>query len=288
MVADLCVHNTKNENPHCHVLLTMRPFNDDKSWGNKQKKVYIFDSNGDKIYDPKKRQYKCSKIQTTDWNERTKAEEWRKSLAEITNKYLEKFNHSDRVDHRSYARQNLEKIPTVHMGVAACRLEQHGIKTERGDINRRVKEHNRLVDFLKRRINRIRNVVANLFSKKEEFSDKNIEINIVEILKQFHENGGLFNQPFALNIRTVESNQSLKNVSKAIDFLEKNNISTVRKLKERLSLFRREYLMAKRQGERNKCEYFEDGICQIETIWRSELLNQSKVKNQIKERKYER
>jgi len=39
-------------------MLTMRPFNEDKTWGDKQKKVYNLDKDGNKIYDPKKRQYK--------------------------------------------------------------------------------------------------------------------------------------------------------------------------------------------------------------------------------------
>ncbi|MFR0844185.1 MAG: hypothetical protein ACLSH2_06710 [Oscillospiraceae bacterium] len=40
------------------------------AWGAKQKKEYILDKDGNKIYDPKKRQYKCKSIPATDWNER--------------------------------------------------------------------------------------------------------------------------------------------------------------------------------------------------------------------------
>ena len=38
---------------------------------------------GNKIYDPKKRQYKCKSIPATDWNEQTKAEKIRKSVYSI-------------------------------------------------------------------------------------------------------------------------------------------------------------------------------------------------------------
>lgn len=75
MCADICIHDKKDGNPHAHILLTMRPFNKDKSWGDKQRKEYILDKNGNKIYDPKKRQYKCKSVPATDWNEQTKAEE---------------------------------------------------------------------------------------------------------------------------------------------------------------------------------------------------------------------
>lgn len=63
--------------PHAHIMLTMRPFTEEKTWGDKQKKEYTLDPQGNKIYDPKKRQYKCKSVPTTDWNEQTKAEDWR-------------------------------------------------------------------------------------------------------------------------------------------------------------------------------------------------------------------
>ena len=80
---------------------------------------HILDRDGNKIYDPKKRQYKCKSVPATDWNEQTKAEEWRAAWAEICNSYLEKGNHTERIDHRSYERQGIDLIPTVHLGVAA-------------------------------------------------------------------------------------------------------------------------------------------------------------------------
>jgi len=139
MCADIAIHDNKDGNPHAHIMLTMRPFNEDKSWGSKQKKEYILDSQGEKIYDKKKRSYKCKSIPTTDWNEQTKAEEWRAAWAESANRYLEHLSHTKRLDHKSYKRQGISKIPTIHLGVAAHQMEQRGILTERGDINRAIK-----------------------------------------------------------------------------------------------------------------------------------------------------
>ena len=65
-------------NPHCHILLTMRPLNEDTTWEAKSKKEYIFDENGEKVK-LKNGNYKTRKINTTDWNEQDKAEEWRKA-----------------------------------------------------------------------------------------------------------------------------------------------------------------------------------------------------------------
>jgi len=155
MCADIAIHDTGTGNPHAHILLTMRPFNEDKTWGDKQKKVYHFDDEGNKIYDPIKRQYKCNKVQTTDWNEQTKAEEWRAAWANTANRYLEKLNHAERLDHRSYARQGIDQMPTIHLGAAASQMEKRGIRTERGEINREIEVINRKLCQIAEQINEL-------------------------------------------------------------------------------------------------------------------------------------
>ena len=155
MCADIAIHNSKDGNPHAHIMLTMRPFNEDKTWGDKQKKVYIPDKHGNKIYDPVKRQYKCNKIQTTDWNERHKAEEWREAWTDITNRYLEELNLPERIDHRSYKRQGKSQIPTIHLGVSAYQMEKRGIRTELGDINRAIEISNRKLRQIEEQLNEL-------------------------------------------------------------------------------------------------------------------------------------
>ena len=134
MCADIAIHDTGNGNPHAHILLTMRPFNEDKTWGAKIKKA-----NKKPIY-------------TTDWNERDKAEIWRSAWAEYVNGVLEHNGHTERIDHRSYQRQGIDQIPTIHLGVAASQMEKRGIRTERGDINREIEVNNQQLRQLKARI----------------------------------------------------------------------------------------------------------------------------------------
>lgn len=156
MCADICLHDTGGGNPHAHIMLTMRPFTEEKTWGAKQKKEYILDPQGNKIHNPQKRQYKCKSIPTTDWNEQTKAEEWRGAWAEICNKYLEQSNRSERIDHRSYERQGVDKIPAVHLGVAVYAMEKRGIRTELGNINRYIEVTNIELLQLKGRIKKLK------------------------------------------------------------------------------------------------------------------------------------
>jgi len=152
MCADFAIHDTGSGNPHAHVMLTMRPIQQDGAWGAKQKKEYILDQQGEKIYDRKKRQYKCKSIPATDWNEQTKAEEWRAAWAELCNRALEQNGHAERIDHRSDERQGIDQIPTVHLGVAASAMEKRGIRTKRGDLNREIEVTNQKLRQLKAHI----------------------------------------------------------------------------------------------------------------------------------------
>ncbi len=111
MCADIAIHDKNDGNPHAHILLTMRPLNEDKTWGAKSKKEYILDEKGEKVK-LKNGNYKTRKINTTDWNEQDKAEQWRKAWADITNKYLEENSIQEKVVIRKNSdnnNTNLEK-----------------------------------------------------------------------------------------------------------------------------------------------------------------------------------
>jgi hypothetical protein len=141
MCADLCFHDKGDGNPHVHVLLTMRPFNEDGTWAVKSQKEYILDEHGERIRLPSG-EYKSRKVSAVDWNEHSKADEWRKDWEDYQNAALERHGIDARVDHRSYARQGIDKVPGVHLGPVAAQLERKGIRTDRGDINRAVEVTN--------------------------------------------------------------------------------------------------------------------------------------------------
>jgi len=76
MCADIAIHQTDGDNPHAHIMLTMRPIEQDGSWGAKSKKEYILDEGGERTR-LKSGEYKSRKISSVDWNEQSKAEDWR-------------------------------------------------------------------------------------------------------------------------------------------------------------------------------------------------------------------
>jgi len=155
MCADICIHDKNDGNPHAHIMLTMRPFNEDGTWAAKSRKEYILDDNGERIK-LNSGAYKTRKICTVDWNKRDRAEEWRSAWADTVNKYLEQNNIADRIDHRSYERQGIDQIPTIHLGVAASAMEKRGIATERGNINREIADMNRELRQTKARIRKVK------------------------------------------------------------------------------------------------------------------------------------
>ena len=156
MCADICIHDRGDGNPHAHVMLTMRPFEKGGVWGVKSKMEYILDDNGERIKLPSGRP-KTKKISITGWDEQSNAEIWRKSWADVLNNHFEKCGHEITVDHRSYARQGVEQLPTIHLGVVAHGLEKRGIATERGDINRSAKAANARLQSVDNEIHAIKN-----------------------------------------------------------------------------------------------------------------------------------
>ena len=156
MIADIAIHDKQDGNPHAHVMLTMRPINKDGKWGAKSRKEYILNNSGERIKLPSG-EWKSRKVNAVDWNDKTKAEEWRKGWADTLNKYLEQNGIAEKVDHRSFERQGNGLTPTIHLGHVAHRMEQRGIRTEIGDYNRQVTALNNEIKQTKARIRKMKN-----------------------------------------------------------------------------------------------------------------------------------
>jgi hypothetical protein len=232
MCADLCVHDKgdsgspTNEvrwgeggNPHAHIMLTVRPIDERGNWAAKSRKEYILNEHGEKTR-LKSGAFKSRKVNAVDWNEPTKAEEWRSAWANAVNAELERRKVETRIDHRSYERQGIEQIPTIHLGVAAAQMERKGIRTERGNINREIEFTNKQIRQLRARINHIK---AWLKSEAENPTPPSLADIISDILSD----GG--SKTRYAKIR------DLKGAAKVLNFLTNNNISTLPELREKVS-----------------------------------------------------
>lgn len=112
------------------------------------------DENGQRIPDGKGG-WKNHREDTTDWNDKGNVEIWRAAWAAYTNRALESAGRSGRIDHRSYKRQGIDKIPSVHLGPAASQMEKRGIRTDKGEVNRQIAADNKLLKEIKARITRL-------------------------------------------------------------------------------------------------------------------------------------
>ena len=166
MCVDFAIHDTDSGNPHCHIMLTMRPLDERGAWAAKVKKEYDLDENGERIRLPSGR-YKTHKVDLTGWNDKGNAFLWRKAWADISNAYLEHAGRPERIDHRSNAERGIDELPTVHMGVAACQMEKKGIATEKGELNRNIQKANRLIREIRAQIGKLKEWIGELFKARE-------------------------------------------------------------------------------------------------------------------------
>lgn len=119
MVADINIHRDDSNNPHAHVLLTTRPFNEDKTWGKKVQTKTQYDENGNPILNKNGNKVR-KQIRFNDIN----TEEIRKKWSDKLNHYAERENSLRRYDNRSFEKQGLDKIAEIPLTQQEYRLEQ--------------------------------------------------------------------------------------------------------------------------------------------------------------------
>ena len=130
-----------------------------------------------------------------------------------------------RIDHRSYERQGLDLLPTVHEGVAVRQMEAKGVTTDKGDFNRWVKLTNSLLRDLRKKVSALIDWIA---MTKEKLS-KPISPNLADLLNDFYttRNGAAWSSKGKVG--------NLKYFSQAVNFLAKNQLFSLEDLDERIA-----------------------------------------------------
>ena len=229
MCADFAIHDKGTGNPHAHIMLTIRPLRSDGKWGPKCRKVYNLDSQGNRIPDGKGG-WKNHREDTTDWNDRGNAEKWRAAWAAYANRALETAGRPERIDHRSYKRQGVDKIPSIHMGPAASQMERRGIATEKGNINREIAADNKLLKEIKARITRLYN-----WSKEQaEATPVQGKENIITQLWQAR-------MDTAASSTRSGKIRKLQEDAKLFNLLQKNGITSMEQLHEKVAAMNKDY-----------------------------------------------
>ncbi len=215
MIVDFAVHQPdKNggiSNPHFHVMCPIRPLNPDGTWGVKQRRVYRADG-------------KFDAVPTTDWGRPETLEAWREAWAALCNSKFEEKGLPDRIDHRSYERQNIEQLPTVHEGVAVRQMEAKGIVTDKGERNRWIKSATAMLRTLGERIKTLVDWLSNSRVKL----DKPHSPSLAKLLADYFDarNAGAWSSKAKVG--------NLKLLTSAIAYLNENRLHTLADLEARL------------------------------------------------------
>ena len=156
MVADIAIHRDDANNPHAHIMLTMRNVDQDgfgkknRDWNadfanaKENNRGYVKNSEG------------CLSIR----------EQW----ANYANQALEQVQSKERITHLSHENRGLEVLPTIHLGHVAHDIEKKGKQSKRGEINRERQEYNQAVIDLQAYRRQKEAHVKKMKEKEKQFS----------------------------------------------------------------------------------------------------------------------
>ncbi len=177
MICDWTIHD-KPGNPHCHMLLTMRPIKKDGSWGSKKTSRTKTDPvTGERIpvIDPKTGKQKMGKqnrliweretIPSTDWNTHEALQRWRTSWAEINNRELSRM-HSELISEKSNKARGIHTEATVHEGYQARKIEREGGISDRCELNREIRKKNSSITALYERLKKVTEELSALLQER--------------------------------------------------------------------------------------------------------------------------
>ena len=230
MIADFAIHQPDKEeggipNPHFHVLCPIRPLNLDGKWGFKQRRVYRLDEDGNRIVGEDGKAL-FDAVSTTDWGSPETLEHWREVWASMVNAKFEEKGLTCRIDHRSYERQGLDIVPTVHEGVAVRQMEAKGITTDKGDLNRWIKKVNGLLRDLRRKIAALTDWIE---VAREELSKPQAP-SLASLLSDYYNarNAGAWSNKVKIG--------NLKYFSQTVNFLTENQLFSLEDLEAHIAI----------------------------------------------------
>ena len=229
MVVDFAVHQPNREdggipNPHFHVLCPIRPIEQNGKWGLKQRRVYELDEDGNRIRDADGK-FVFNAVPTTDWGSPETLEYWRQTWAELCNAKFAEKGIDVRIDHRSYERQGVELLPTVHEGATVRAMEKKGIRTEKGEFNRWIKATNAVIRDIKKKITLLFDWIA---EAKAELAKPQAP-NLVSLLNAYYTSrrAGAYSQKGKVS--------NLKEMNETFNYLRANGIYSLEDLEHRVS-----------------------------------------------------
>lgn len=192
MVADWVYHDNPG-NPHVHLMMTLRPLTEE---GFGAKKIQVIGEDGQPL------RTKAGKIQYALWaggNDEFNA---------VRDAWFERLNHhlalngiALRVDGRSYEKQGIALVPTIHLGVGAKAMERKGQAAgEAPDLERIALQQARRAENA-RRIEANPDLVLDLVTREKSVFD---ERDVAKLLHRYIDDTSQFQNLLARILQSPE------------------------------------------------------------------------------------
>ena len=165
---------------------------------------------------------------TTDWGSPETLEHWRQAWAELCNAKFADKELSCHIDHRSYERQGVDLLPTVHEGPTVRAMERKGIATGKGEFNRWIKATNAAIRDIRKKIAALAEWLKEV---KCELSKPKAP-DLISLLQAYFDrrNAGAYSQKARIN--------NLKEMNALFNYLMENGIHDLDALEARVDAIR--------------------------------------------------
>ena len=233
MIADLAIHDPKKAkdkipNPHMHIMVPIRPLQEDGTWGQKQKKVPVLTPDGQPVLN-RKGQPVFRAVHTTDWSRKETLEEWRSAWARMCNELYEEKGLTERVDARSYEERGIDKIPMVHEGPNVQAMEARGISTALGSLNRLIRALNDMKE-------RAKNLLQWSLLRQSQLMERMASLHqptLADYLRNYYDKRNAVAESYAYGTKKAK-NTNLKQFAETIRFLEEQDVRNPEQLTEKI------------------------------------------------------
>lgn len=212
MVADVSIHTDDKNNPHAHVLLTVRPFEKNGDWGVKRRDEYVYDEEGNHVL-TKSGNRKRTAVHSFEFDKKY-IKEIRNKYEKILNEYADRYNKEERYSSKSYEDQGRKEIPLKRLTREEYYIEQKEKErcekenkeyipvTYYGKINKEIEDYNK-------------GLIENI---EEDLNDKVIHIN--DIIRNHKSNIELDKDSFNIVMKRNKgyvNYESARSIQKGLD-----------------------------------------------------------------------
>lgn len=184
MVADVSIHRDEKDNPHAHILLTTREFNEDGEWNkSKSKRVPVLDENGEQKLNEKGWKMTRS-IKVNDWDRKETLVKWRENWAEKLNEKSLQFESERKYSHESYVKQGKLEKATERLSRNDYQYEQ---RVKKESLEKGI-EYKPVTYFAKKneRIKEYNSTLNNVIHLKDYKANKTIKNDLDNYRKSIH------------------------------------------------------------------------------------------------------